>query len=94
MQCHDIIIIIIIIIVIIITATTITIIIITIITIVITHPHAVSMESPALTFVGTSVLLSVLNQVLSPTMSDDDRSIVRAAVQDVVGTCIKTISAW
>ena len=53
---------------------------------------AVSMESSALTFVGTAVLLAVLNQVLSPEMSDDDRDIVRGAVQDVIGTCVKTIS--
>jgi hypothetical protein len=51
------------------------------------------MESSALTFAGTSVLLAVLNRVLAPGMSDDDRSIVKAAVQDVVGACIKTIFA-
>jgi hypothetical protein len=51
------------------------------------------MESSALTFAGSSVLLAVLNRLLSPGMSDSDRSAVKAAVQDVVSSCIKTVSA-
>lgn len=50
------------------------------------------MESSALTFAGSSVLLAVLNRVLSPDMSDEDREMVKRAVQDVIGSCIKTVS--
>jgi hypothetical protein len=52
---------------------------------------AVSMESSALSFAGTMVLLAVLNRVLAPDICDDDRSILKGVVQDVVGECTKTV---
>jgi hypothetical protein len=53
----------------------------------------VTKESSALTFAGSSVLLAVLNRVLSPEMSDDDRRMVKGAIQDVMVCFIRTISA-